>query len=164
MTSLNIYEQLLQDASDCNIRVYESFDLNGESKSSSKIDGIYMDGHIALDKNLETSAEKACVLAEELGHHFTSVGNILDMKDTWNRKQEQQARLYGYNRMIGLRGIISAFNAGCQNRYEVAEHLHVTEEYLQEAIDCYKGKYGEYTTVDNYVIYFIPNLAVMEMI
>ena len=66
--------------------------------------------------------------------------------------------------MIGLCGIISAFNAGCQNRYEIAEHLHVTEEYLQEAIDCYTGKYGVCSTVDNYVIYFIPNLAVMEMI
>ena len=39
-----------------------------------------------------------------------------------------------------------------------------TEKHLQEAIDCYKGKYGECTTVDNYIIYFIPNLAVMEMI
>ena len=36
--------------------------------------------------------------------------------------------------------------------------------HKQEAIDCYTGKYGEYITVDNYVIYFIPNLAVMEMI
>ena len=61
--------------------------------------------------------------------------------------------------MIGLRGIISAFNAGCQNRYEVAEHLHVTEEYLQEAIDCYKGKYGEYITVDNYVILFYSKFS-----
>ena len=86
------------------------------------------------------------------------------MNNLYNRKQERQARLQGYNRLIGLYGIISAFKAGCQNRYEVAEHLHVTEEYLQEAIDCYTGKYGECTTVDNYVIYFIPNLAVMEMI
>ena len=39
---MNIYEQLLQDASDCDIRVHESFDLNGESNSPSKIDGIYM--------------------------------------------------------------------------------------------------------------------------
>ena len=86
------------------------------------------------------------------------------LQDIENMKQEQKGRLHGYNRMIGLRGIISAFNAGCQNRYEVAEHLHVTGEYLQEAIDCYTGKYGECTTVDNYVIYFIPNLAVMEMV
>ena len=127
-------------------------------------DGRIFRNRIAISDRLRTSTEKACVLAEEMGHHFTAVGNIIDQMNIENLKQEQKGRLRGYNRMIGLRGIISAFNAGCQNRYEVAEHLHVTEEYLQEAIDCYTGKYGECTTVDNYVIYFIPNLAVMEMI
>lgn len=119
---------------------------------------------IAIRKDIETSAEKTCVLAEELGHHHTSVGNILDMDDMRNRKQERQARLWGYNKLIGLTGIITAFRAGCQNRHEIAELLGVTEEYLQECIDCYRDKYGVYTEVDNYVIYFIPNLAVMEKI
>lgn len=119
---------------------------------------------IAIRKDIETSAEKTCVLAEELGHHHTSVGNILDMNDMRNRKQERQARLWGYNKLIGLTGIITAFRAGCQNRHEIAEMLNVTEEYLQECIDCYRDKYGVYTEVDNYVIYFIPNLAVMEKV
>ena len=119
---------------------------------------------IAIRKDIETSAEKTCVLAEELGHHHTSVGNILDMDDMRNCKQERQARLWGYNKLIGLTGIITAFRAGCQNRQEIAELLGVTEEYLQECIDCYRDKYGVYTEVDNYVIYFIPNLAVMEKV
>lgn len=119
---------------------------------------------IAIRKDIETSAEKTCVLAEELGHHHTSVGNILDMDDMRNCKQERQARLWGYNKLIGLTGIITAFRAGCQNRHEIAELLGVTEEYLQECIDCYRDKYGVYTEVDNYVIYFIPNLAVMEKV
>ena len=119
---------------------------------------------IAIRKDIETSAEKTCVLAEELGHHHTSVGNILDMNDARNRKQERQARLWGYNRLIGLTGIITAFRAGCQSRHEIAELLNVTEEYLQECIDCYRDKYGVYTEVDNYIIYFIPNLAVMEKV
>ena len=66
--------------------------------------------------------------------------------------------------MIGLHGIIDAFNAGCQSRHEIADFLEVTEEFLQEAIDCYRDKYGICTTIDNYVIYFIPNLAVGEHI
>lgn len=86
------------------------------------------------------------------------------MNDVWNRKQERQARLWGYNKLIGLTGIINAFRAGCQSRHEMAELLDVTEEYLQECIDCYRDKYGEYTAVDNYVIYFIPNLAIMEKV
>lgn len=119
---------------------------------------------IAIRQDIETNTEKTCVLAEELGHHHTSVGNIIDMNDVRNRKQERQARLWGYNKLIGLTGIISAFRGGCQSRHEMAELLDVTEEYLQECIDCYRDKYGVCTEIDNYIIYFIPNLAVFEKI
>ena len=119
---------------------------------------------IAIRQDIETKKEKTCVLAEELGHHHTSVGDIIDMNDIQNRKQERQARLWGYNKLIGLSGIVNAFRAGCQSRHEIADYLDVTEEYLQECIDCYQGKYGVYTEVDNYVIYFIPNLVVMEKV
>lgn len=117
---------------------------------------------IAIRKDIETSAEKACVLAEELGHYHTTVGDITDLSDFQNRKQERQARLWGYNKLIGLTGIIQAFHAGCHSRHETAEYLGVTEEFLQECIDCYTEKYGEYAKIDNYIIFFIPNLAVME--
>ena len=117
---------------------------------------------IAIRKDIETSAEKACVLAEELGHYHTTVGDITDLSDPQNRKQERQARLWGYNKLIGLTGIIQAFRAGCHSRHETAEYLGVTEQFLQECIDCYTEKYGEYTKIDNYIIFFIPNLAVME--
>lgn len=119
---------------------------------------------IAIRQDIETNTEKTCVLAEELGHHYTSVGNILDMNDVRSRKQERQARLWGYNKLIGLTGIIRAFRAGCQSRHEIAELLDVTEEYLQECVDCYRDKYGVCTEVDNYTIYFIPHLAVMEKV
>lgn len=71
---------------------------------------------------------------------------------------------FGYNRMIGLMGIVRAYEAGCQNQHEIAEFLNVTEEYLLECIECYRDKYGTMKSIDNYTIYFIPNLAVMKMI
>ena len=103
-------------------------------------------------------------LAEELGHHHTSVGNIIDMENVSNRKQERQARFWGYNKLIGLTGIVNAFESGCQSAYEASEFLEVTVEYLQECIDCYRDKYGICTEIGNYIIYFIPNLAVMEKV
>ena len=84
--TMTIYEELLEEANSSGLIVRE--------KALSSSDGLIYRNRIAISNNLETSVEKACVLAEELGHHFTSIGNILDMKDTWNRKQEQQARLY----------------------------------------------------------------------
>ena len=118
---------------------------------------------IAIRQDIETNTEKTCVLAEELGHHHTSVGNILDMDLTGNRKQERQARLWAYNKLIGLRRIVNAFQHGCQNRYEIAEYLEVTEDFLDECISCYRDKYGVGTTLDDYYIMFIPTLAVGEI-
>ena len=153
---MTIYEELLEEASNNGLVVRE--------KALSSSDGLIYKNRIAISDRLETTAEKAGVLAEEIGHYHTAVGDIVDLQNIENLKQEQKGRLHGYNRMIGLRGIIDAFNAGCQSRHEIAEFLEVTEEFLQEAIDCYRDKYGICTTIDNYVIYFIPNLAVGEHI
>ena len=153
MIHLNTYEELLQDADDEQVHVHESVDLNGDSTGEKRLNGLYVDGHIALDSQLKTTAEKTSILAEEMGHHFTSVGDITDLKNVNSRQQELDARLWGYNRLIGLRGIIRAFEHHCQNRYEMAD-------YLEEALACYRSKYGVYTVVDNYAIYFIPNIAV----
>lgn len=149
------YEVLLNAADQAGLTVKE--------KPLSESDDLIKGNRIAIRKDIPTQAEKSCVLAEELGHYFTSAGNILDQTDIVNRKQEYRARLYGYNLQIGLRGIISAHTAGCRNLYEMADYLDVTEEYLKEALDCYQSKYGEYVKVDNYMIYFIPSLAVLEI-
>lgn len=155
---MNSFERLEDEARK------DGIDVIQKKFRSRRIKGLYGDGIIGINDNMKTSAEKTCVLSEELGHHHTSVGNIIDMTSACNRKQERQARLWGYNKLIGLSGIVNAFRAGCQSRHEIADYLDVTEEYLQECIDCYRGKYGVYTEVDNYVIYFIPNLVVMEKV
>ena len=131
---------------------------------SERIKGLYCDGNIALSADLQTSADRSAVLAEELGHHYTSSGIILDMNDTGNRKQELQARVWAYNRMIGLQGLIAAHRHGCRNRYEAAEYLDVTEELLEEAVNYYRGKYGIMYQVDNFVVYFEPCFGIFEAI
>lgn len=126
-------------------------------------DGRIKGKDIYLRKDMNTT-EKSCVLAEELGHYYTTVGDILDMNVPENRKQERQARLWGYNRVIGLFGLIRAYEHGCKDKYEIAEYLDVTEEYLEDCINCYRNKYGVYKIVDNYIVYFIPNLTVFKII
>ena len=126
-------------------------------------DGRIKGKDIYLRKDMNTT-EKACVLAEEMGHHYTTVGNILDMESIQNRKQERQARLWGYNKLIGLTGLIEAYEQGCQNSHEIAEFLEVTEEFLFFCVETYMEKYGEYTEKGSYIIYFIPRLAVLKKI
>lgn len=126
-------------------------------------DGRIKRNRIAIRKDMP-EIQKKCVLAEELGHYHTSVGDIMDQTLTSNRKQEYRARLWAYNKLIGLSGIVSAYSAGCRNLYDMAAHLDVTEEFLQEAHSCYRQKYGIYTRHKKYVIYFEPNIGVFEVI
>ena len=149
------YEQLMNTANSAKIVVKEQNLLSH--------DGLIKGNKIAIRKNIQTQKEKSCVLAEELGHYYTSSGDILDQSKVENRKQEYRARLYGYNLKIGLTGLIRAYEAGCRNLYEMAEYLDATEEYLKEAFECYKSKYGLCVSVDNYVIYFEP-FAVVHII
>ena len=149
------YDALLDEANAKGISIKE--------RPFKTYDGRIKGKDIYLRKDMNTT-EKACVLAEELGHYYTSVGNILDMTVPANRKQERQARLWGYNRSIGLFGLIKAYEHGCKDKYEIADYLDVTEEYLEDCINCYRDKYGEYKIVDNYTIYFIPNLMIFKKI
>lgn len=152
---MTTYEQLLKEA--------DNKGLITKEKNLPVSKGRIKGKRIAIKRDMSTT-EKRCVLAEELGHYYTTSGNILDQNIASNRKQEQLARLWSYNKLIGLRGIINAYNAGCSNKYEIAEFLNVTVEFLEEAIKKYTDKYGVYTMLDNYIICFIPNLGVMELI
>jgi hypothetical protein len=149
------YEELKTKHKDLNIVEMDLSEVKG-------LKGLYFDGNIALERKM-SQTEKSCVLAEELGHYYTTSGNILDQTDVSNRKQEYRARLYGFNLKIGLMGLIRAFEHGCRSASDIAEYLDVTEEYLKEAVDCYRSKYGVYATVDNYVVYFTPTLGVLKI-
>lgn len=148
------YEELLIKSEHDNLIVKEK-DIPGYG-------GRIYKNRIAIHKGLRTQTEKACVLAEERGHHFTTSGDIIDQTDIRNRKQELRARLSAYNEMIGLMGIVKAFQHGCRNTYEIAEYLEVTEEFFNDALNAYTDKYGICTDVDNYTIYFIPYLTVFK--
>lgn len=147
------YEELMVESEKHNLIIREK-DLPGYK-------GRIYKNRVAIRRNIPTT-EKACVLAEELGHYYTTTGDILDQSKVENRKQEFRARLYAYNKMIGLIGIIRAYEHGCRNFYEIAEYLEVTEEFLKEALYSYRSKYGICTKIDNYVIFFQPSLAVLK--
>lgn len=150
------YEMLLDQA--------ESRGLSVKEKPLQYNDGRIRGNRILIRSTIETRCQKAAVLCEEIGHYETAVGNILDQSVTANRKQELRGRIWAYNRLIGLTGILRAYKMGCRNRYEVAECLDVPEDTLQEALEYYRSRYGVCTQVDNYVIYFEPSLGVMELI
>lgn len=143
------YEGLIQIAEDEEIEVIEfNFPAN--------LKGLYRNDFIGIKKNIVTITEKKCVLAEELGHYYTTTGNITDLKSVSNRKQELKARNWSYEKLVPLISLIKASQECCTNFYELAEYLDVTEEFLKDALQHYKNKYGLFKEVDDYCIYFDP--------
>lgn len=155
---MNKIEKLEQEAFNDNVNVYDYY-LGEEN-----LKGFYINGNIALNTSINDTNEKACVLAEELGHHYTTVGDITSQKTTENQKQELRARAWAYNKLIGLLGIVNAYKSGCHNIHDIAEHLEVSEKFLLESLEYYRKKYGICANVDNYVVYFEPHLGIMELI
>ena len=149
-----MYEKLLQEAHNERIEVVD-ITFKG------RIKGLYYNQVIALNKNIDTIAEKTCILAEELGHYYTTAGNILDQKKIQNRKLERRARAWAYKKLVPLYKLVEAYKDGIKNRFELAEYLQVTEEFLDEALKYYKEKYGMYYRLGKYWICFEP-LGILE--
>lgn len=148
------YEELLLEAETSGIAIKE---LPLQSS-----DGRIKGKRIAIRRDIPTLAKKADVLAEELGHYYTSVGRIVEQDSVNARKQERTARLWAYNKRIGLTGILKAFQNHCTSRYEIAEYLGVSEDTLAEALEYYRQIYGEGVMVDNYLVRFESTLQVYE--
>ena len=101
--------------------------------------GLYCDGYIWIKSDM-TATEKACILAEELGHHETSMGNILDQRDYANAKQELAARGWAYHKLVPLSAIKDAYQKGHEVSYDMSEYLNVDEQFLKDSISYYTDK------------------------
>ena len=99
-------------------------------------EGLYADGCIWVNKNLPT-ARKTCILAEEIGHYFTSSGDILDTKKPDNLKQELRARKWAYNKVVPVERIVEAAGKGNVTLWDMAEYLDVDEEFLRDCLMHY---------------------------
>lgn len=158
MLFLNLYEKILSEFEDEDLLIRET-----ELKSSAE--GLYQDGVIAINKKIETNKQKACVLAEEIGHHKKTYGNIQKLDTIENLKQEYKARLYAYEKLVSLNDLAFYLNKGITNIYELADMLNVTDKFLQDALLTYKNKYGDKIINTKYgKIVFEPNIIFMPSI
>lgn len=117
------YEDLLDEAYNGGLTVKE--------KPLVAYDGLISGDRIAIREDM-TTARKACVLAEELGHHYTSVGDILDQTDLENQRQEFRARIWAYKKLLSMDKVLDAAGKGYTAPHDMAEYLDVDEEFLRE--------------------------------
>ena len=124
-----------------------------EKKMPEKQKGLYVDNVVYINPK-QSSAELISTIAEEIAHHYTSVGDISDYKNPESRKQERRARLVAAEMTVHPSFLIKAYQKGCREYWEVADELGITVEALREAIDLFKQKYGEGFSFLNYKIIF----------
>lgn len=101
-----------------------------------KNDGLYADDCIWINGNMP-ECRRYCILAEEIGHYETSVGDILDQNDTNNRRQENVARKWAYEEILPLENILFAAQDGHKEVWDMAEYLDVDEAFLKNALIYY---------------------------
>lgn len=142
------YDELLEAADDLGLIAKEK-DLQAH-------DGLIRGRRVAIRRSIQSQRRKACVLAEEIGHYFTTAGDIMDPTDAGSRKQERRARIWAHDVQVGLDGILAADAAGCRSVYEMADFLEVPEDFLIEAIGCYSERYGRGICYKGYRILFDP--------
>lgn len=138
-------------------------EVNFTKMGAEELKGLYLDGKIYLCTTIKSEKERRCILAEELGHHFKSYGNIIDQGNVVNIKQENHGRKWAFEYLVPFEKMICASKQGIRNRYELAEYLNVTEILLSDALNYYRSKYGLYVRNDRYIFYFEP-FGVMEIL
>lgn len=127
---MNKYENLLAKCEHVGVNVYEKNMFNK---------GLYCDGYVWINRTL-TNDEKCCILAEELGHHYTTSGDILNQSVENNRIQEKRARVWAYCNLLKQDDIIKAIKQNrCRNHFELAEELGVSEDFLKSALEYYQN-------------------------
>ena len=122
------YEQLLDEAVDLGLTVKE--------KPLQSADGRTYRNRIAVRQDM-TTARKTCVLAEEIGHCLTTVGNILSQNSIGALQQEHRARVWAFKKLLPAEEIVRAAEAGYTQVYEMAEFLDVDEEFLRDCLIYY---------------------------
>ena len=88
-----------------------------------------------------------CILAEELGHHFTSSGNLLAFACTQNClyiKQEMQAAWWAVQHMVPLNKLIAKIvDSDFFTIHDLAQCFNVTEKFMKTALRLYFQEKGD---------------------
>lgn len=132
---------------------YDTEDIVIKEKPLQSSNGRIYNNRIAIRHDMNT-VDKTCTLAEELGHYYTTTGDILNQENVSNRKQEHRARMWAYGKLLPLQFFILAFKHGCRSIHETAEFLEVSEEFLVDCINAYYSKYDPFLETNGYLFMF----------
>ena len=98
-------------------------------------------GTAIIDSTL-SSIDKKCTLAEELGHHYTSCGNILSLKYGNAEKQERIAREWGAIKLVSPQELSRYYLMYEGDITKIAEEMQLTPETIHIYLKYISRKKG----------------------
>ena len=156
--------QLREELSD----KYSKVALEIDYDMPNKVGGYYTrdeidpDGLITITGKVNHYIQNG-IIAEELGHHETSYGNILGAytkstcKHVEDLKQELKARRLGLKLAVPLEKLIKCYKQGIWgDLYEMCLTMQIDRSYFHAAIEDYKKQFGNYVNYEGYHIQFEP--------
>lgn len=133
-------EDLYNYADNENIKIKNFTDkensLNGTCLYNKKSCNIY------LNTEIENEIEKKCVLAEEIGHYIKGI-SITNLNDTDNTnlslrsRNEFRAKKWAIQKLIPLNKF-KRFISRNLSKYEIADELNVTVDFVEKAYELYE--------------------------
>ena len=151
MAKINIIFNIIKNQ---NIIIEETDFKNSKSK------GLYLKLDdfppiIALDKAiLPYRSLFLSILAEELGHHFTTQGDLLKDSKSYSdklikNKKENLAKKWAANFLISDDEFVQALNSCICNNFDMCDYFDVTEEILNYKILSIMHDKIKYKTIIN---------------
>ncbi len=120
--------------------IYEEINVRFENSLGIYLNILGLPATIGISKCiLNNRCKYISVLAEELGHHFTSLGNLtIESKNYSERlmknKQEHKAKSWAANFLISDEDFIQALYDCISTPCDMCEHFNVTNEILEYKI------------------------------
>lgn len=128
-----------------------------ESNMPEKQKGLYINNVVYLNPQ-QHPRELTSTVAEEIGHHLTSVGDIIDQDTNEKRKQEQKARDIGATMVVTPQDLIDCYHERFTYVWECADFLGITKQALECALSAYSKQFPEGLVYGDYKLFL--NLTV----
>lgn len=140
------YEELEQLAASCSIKIHL-----GILREDDALDGYYIalrDGScLILINRHRPLAQRTAALAEELGHHFKSIGDLRDLRDIAAAKSERLAHDWSIESLLPMPALESQLQQGNGTVWELAEACDLPAEFIREAAAYHSRKQPRRITV-----------------
>lgn len=125
-----------------------------------QLDGIYfklpdIPPTIGVNKAIVNDSKKyISTLGEELGHHFTTSGNLIINSKNYSEKilkskMEMKAKRWAADFLISDEDFVQALNNCVKNLYEMSEEFNVSEELIKYKVDSILSDELKYKKIRN---------------